>query len=432
MPPPGSMTVRNKAVELKVEGVERVPRIGDRAARPGYEFVIVDTSWKNIIPLTLVDKSAAQNPTGGFNGFGGSKKAADPANQTLEPTLFAIPMLKKQMWLLTDDRYADTVDLEAQPSVPDHLPPGGFAIAKLDDVVRGKVVFEAPAGAKYQAFQFYDNDHGHELVPLMGSRPSAPAPTTGALRQNALIQGALTEARFLPSDTPSPAGQRPYVVGIRGVSRSPTDIVEVPMRFLFAQTDQGCLASPEPDPKGLTRPFGANASFIPTGANEGQLLFYVPAGTRAVRLLVRAQNGGPLDLPAGADFQPSWPAPVRTIADGATARVLVLPTPGPPEGLPAPPNGRAWQLLDVVIENVNPSKGVELQLVQLRLVARDGSFTDPSPVSAQVPCRLSAEGVIPAATARRFMLVYDIPPDERPRRLEYRGFEVDAVTVDLP
>ena len=48
---PGSQSARTRAVELRIEGVERVHEIGGHAARPGHEFVIVDTSWKNIIPL---------------------------------------------------------------------------------------------------------------------------------------------------------------------------------------------------------------------------------------------------------------------------------------------------------------------------------------------------------------------------------------------
>jgi murein DD-endopeptidase MepM/ murein hydrolase activator NlpD len=51
------------------------------APRPGYEFVIVDTSWKNTIPLVAVDKKA-RNPqgVGGLGGFGmSSKRSAPPA-----------------------------------------------------------------------------------------------------------------------------------------------------------------------------------------------------------------------------------------------------------------------------------------------------------------------------------------------------------------
>jgi hypothetical protein len=48
---------------VRIEGVERVHEIGGHTARPGHEFVIVDTSWKNIIPLKMIDKTASQKFT---------------------------------------------------------------------------------------------------------------------------------------------------------------------------------------------------------------------------------------------------------------------------------------------------------------------------------------------------------------------------------
>ena len=66
---PGETAV-TKAIELRVESVTTATEIAGRRARPGYEFVIVDTLWKNIIPLTAINKKAASSPTGGLSGFG--------------------------------------------------------------------------------------------------------------------------------------------------------------------------------------------------------------------------------------------------------------------------------------------------------------------------------------------------------------------------
>jgi hypothetical protein len=416
-------------VELRIEGVERVHEIGGHTARPGHEFVIVDTSWKNVIPLQLIDKTASQSPTAGF-GLGAKKQAPDPANQTLEPTAYVVPMLRKQMWLLSDGRFADTVDLDVLPSVPDHLSKEGFSLPKLDDVVRGKVIFEAPVDVAYQAFQFYDNDNGHALIPLKGTPPSSPSPTVGPMRHNEILQLAVTEADAGPSGIVAPPGMRAFVVGLRGTSRSPKDIVDIPfLQFVYAQNEQGCVVRPEAAPTGLARAFEEIGSFPPTGANEGQLLFFVPAESKALRVLLRSAKGAPIDLPAPADFKPSWPTPTQTIADGTTLRVHLLPTPAWPTGSPGPDPAR--RLVDVVVENLNPSKGVELQSVQLRLVKQDGSFVEPSPSSADLPCRLIPDIVIPPATARRFALIYDVGPDEKVR-MNYRGFELDETTVDAP
>jgi hypothetical protein len=338
-------------------------------------------------------------------------------------------MLRKQMWLLSDGRFADTVDVDVLGSVPEHLSNEGFSLPKLDDVVRGKLVFEAPVDVTYQAFQFYDTDNGHALIPLKGTPPSAPPAALGPTRHNELLQLAVTQAGPAPSGITAPPGMRAFVVGLRGTSRSPKDIVDVPfLQFVYAQNEQGCLARPEAAPAGLPRAFEEIGSFPPTGANEGQLLFFVPAESKALRVLLRSAKGAPIDLPAPADFKPSWPSPTQSIADGATLRLHLLPTPAWPAGSAGP--NAARRLVDVVVENLNPSKGIELQAVQLRLVKEDGSFVEPSPSSADLPCHLIPDIVIPPASARRFALVYDVGPDEKVR-MNYRGFELDETTVDF-
>lgn len=437
-PEPGSMTVMTEAVELRVEGVRTAAELGGRQARPGYEFVIVDTSWKNIIPLRLMDKTA-RDPTdvGGLGSFGNNKRPeTDPAKMTMEPTAYIVPALKNYFWLLSDERFADTVDAQAQTAVPEHLPPAGFTLAKFEETLRGTLVFEAPANAAYRAFQFFDNTHGHALIPLTDSEPAPPPPLIGAVQENELMQLGLSEAGFGPPGREAPAGQRYYTVGLRGVSRSPTDIVELPFsQIVFLQTDRGCVSQPERDSTELTRPFGDYGAFIPTAPNEGQVTFLVPDDTQAVRLLIVPLLGSRLELPTDPDFRPSWPAPVQTIEDGSTMRILVLPTPARPAALPPPEPGREQVLLDVVVENLVPSQGIEFQgRQQLRLMDPAGSFIQPlplaGPLAGQLACALGEMDVVPGGHARRFTAVYDVPAG-MPLKLQYRGFEVNEVTVEI-
>ena len=434
----GPMAVATKAIELRVEGVETAAQIGGRQARPGYEFVIVDTSWKNIIPLTAVDPKKAADGSYGAGGVGfgspggaGSTQAA-PGDIRMEPTKYIVPALNRHVWLLTDERFADTFDVAAQTATPGHMPTDVFAIAKFEETLRGKFVFEAPAGAQYRALQFYDTKYGHALVTLKGTRPATPPVALGAPRQNDVLQLAVTEAAFGPTDRPAPPGLRYYTVGLRGVSRSPTDIVDVQFnKYVFLQTDQACVAQPEHNPPGLARPFADIGSFLPTSPNEGQLTFLVPEDTKNVRLLVLPVSLGAIDLPLNSDVAPAWPTPAHTIQDGSTMRVHVLPPPARPATLPAPAGGREQVLLDVVVENLKPTQGIEFQgMQQLRLVDPSGTFTAPSALSAQVPCRLDRTGVIPAGHARRFTLVYDVLAGQA-WRLQYRGFEKTEEFIDL-
>jgi hypothetical protein len=431
---PGSMTVTTKAIELRVEGVRTEAEIGGRLARPGYEFVIVDTSWKNIIPLQLMDKTA-RSPTdvGGLGSFGNNKRPeTDPAKMTMEPTAYIVPELRNHFWLLSDERFADTVDAQAQSAVPEHLPPGGFTLAKFEETLRGTLVFESPANAAYRALQFYDNTHGHALIPLSGSKPATPPPLIGAVQQNELMQLGVSEAGFGPAGREAPAGQKYYTVGLRGVSLSPTDIVHLPLsQIVFLQTESGCVSQPQRDITELTRPFGDYGAFLPTAPNEGQVTFLVPDDTQAVRLLIVPLLGSRLELPTGPDFALAWPEPVQTIEDGSTLRVLVLPTPARAPALPPPEPGRERVVLDVVVENLVPSQGIEFQgRQQLRLTDPAGSFIQPLPLATQLPCSLGEMDVVPGGHARRFTAVYDVPSG-MPLRLQYRGFEVNELTVEI-
>jgi len=429
----GPMAVATKAIELRVEGVTTAATVGSRQARQGYEFVIVATSWKNVIPLVAMDKKA-RNPqgVGGLGGFGNNRRpSSDPADITMESTAYVVPELKKHLWLLSDERFADPVSDEAQTGAPGHLSPEGFGIAKKDEVVRGTLVFEAPAGAKYRALQFFDTTYGHVQITLSGAKP-APAALIGGVRQNDMLQLGVSEAGFGPAGREAPAGLRYYTVGLRGVSRSPTDIVDLPFdQSVFLQNDRGCVSQPERNVAELARPFGDNGSFLPTAPNEGQVAFLVPDDTKNVRLLIVPVRGGDIVLPAGAPFTPSYPAPLHTIQDGSTMRVLVLPTPGRPPSLPAPEAGREHVLLDLVVENLKPNKGIEFQTTQqLRLVDPSGGFIQPSPLSNELSCRMGDVGVVPGGNTRRFMLVYDVPAG-MPLKLHFRGFEKDEAVVDI-
>jgi hypothetical protein len=419
----------NKAVEIRVESYQTASTINGRPARPGRQFVVIETTWKNIIPLTLVEHKTPDRTQGaGSLGFGAAKSGSGGATSqppTLESTPYLVPDVKRHLWLLSDGRFADPVDLEATSATPGHLSTPSFTIAKLGQVLRGKVVFEAPASALFQAFQFLDTQYGHALIPVKGPKSApSPRPPIRAAKQNTVIELAVTEASWSPTDRPAPPGLRYYTLGLRGISRSPTDIVELKFdEYAFLQTDQGCVAQPETDVSWLARPFARLAPFLPTAPDEGQLAFLVPSDTKSVRFLLRPVNGGPLDLAVDDSVAPSWPTPVRTIQDGSTMRVLVLPAPARPATLPLAPAGREQVLLDVVVENLKPTQGIEFTAdQQLRLLDASGHFYQPDRLTGQLPCRLTGKGVIPAAGSRRFALVYDVPIGQT-LRLEYRGFE---------
>ena len=264
------------------------------------------------------------------------------------------------------------------------------------------------------------------------NEPNTHFGLSGAPRRNRYVQLEVTMAGFDPAAPAAPPGLRYFTVELSGIGlSSKADYLLEFQPFVFAQNERGCISRRVPDAPWLKRPFDETAMFTPANPTEGQLAFLVPDDTQNIRVLIAPAGGGGLNVSAGDDFTPAWPAPVHIIEDGSTLRVLVLPTPAPLAAIPAPAAGREHVVLDIVIENLKSTQGIEFTTSQqLRLVDSSGSFVQPSALTQQIGCRLEDGDVVPPGHARRLMAVYDMPAGV-PRRLQYRGFEVDEVSVDL-
>ncbi len=255
---------------------------------------------------------------------------------------------------------------------------------------------------------------------------------SGPPRSNKYLQVAVTHAGFDPAAPPAPSGQRHYTVGLKGIGRARGSHVELDLRSsVMAQNERGCVSPVDLDATWLKRPLGAMPSFEASRPTEGQLSFLVPADTQRVRILIAPADNAGLIVPAGEEFEPTWPVPVQTIEDGSTLRVLVLPSPPTPAALGTPPAGRENVVLDFVIQNLKDTQGIEFATSQqLRLVDSTGTFVQQSELTRLLGCRLDDGDVIPPGHARRFAVVYELPAGTT-HRLQYRGFEVAEASVDL-
>ena len=431
----GSAT--NMAVEIRVEAYQEVASLNGRPAPAGRSFFVLDTSWKNIIPL----QPAKAKPQGGGRtygagglGFGVAREAAPPAasQPALEPTPYLVGEVPKHVWLVTENRYADPIDLQATAQVPGRLPTNRLLIPGFNDVLTGKLVFAAPAGARYAALLFLDTTYGNALIPVKGTPADSPAPDPLAPAQgNELLELAVTEAGWATDGPKPPEGFRYFVVGLRGASRSAANIVQLELgRYLFLQTEQAFVAQPEVNARWLRRPFTGLTPFLPAAPNEGQVAFLLPADARQTMVLLRPPGVGPIDLPAPDRVKATWPKAVATIADGATVRINCLRAGALPPGLRPAPAGKQHVVLDLVAENLLP-KGVELQPgQQFRLQDAEGAFYTPAPESSRLTFHPTGRNVVPAGGARRVQLLYLVPAGQS-MRLAYRGFE-KTETVDLP
>jgi hypothetical protein len=255
---------------------------------------------------------------------------------------------------------------------------------------------------------------------------------SGPPRQNNLLRLKVTRSGFDPAAPAAPPGQRYYTIALHGVGRSRSDVGIDVQRFVFAQDERGCMSRPEADAPWLKHPLSATAVFTAEKPTEGQIAFAVPDDSKQIRVLIAPAEIDALAVPAGEDFTPSWPDPVSTIEDGTTLRVLVLPRGESSAGNSPPAAGRMRVVLDFVIENLKSTQGIEFTTSQqLRLVDPEGKFVQLDASTKTLGCRLEDGDVIPPGQARRFMAAYEFPAGA-PLRLQYRGFEVEEASVDLP
>ncbi len=272
------------------------------------------------------------------------------------------------------------------------------------------------------------------------ARPSALPKVAGVPKENSILRLEAFEAGFFPAGAPSP-GRRYYTVGLRGMSRSASgqllgqskgdDVVIDVKQFVFAQNDRGCISRAETAVSGVTNLFGDAMTFGPGRNTEGRLVFVVPDDTKQVRVVIAPAGTDGLTVPAGDDFAPSWPEPLDTIVDGTTMKILVLPRPPAPAGLPPAAAGKDLVVLDVVVQNLSSDHGIEFQpSQQLRLMDPAGTIVQASPATQQLGCRMDDGDLIPPGQSRRVIAVYEMPAGSAPR-LHYRGFETQEAIVPI-
>ena len=275
--------------------------------------------------------------------------------------------------------------------------------------------------------------HSDPTIDSPNAADAAAADTgSGPPRQNKLLRLKVTGSGFDPAAPAAPPGQRYYTIALSGVGRSRSDVGIDVQRFVFAQDERGCISQPEADAPWLKNPLGATPVFTAERPTEGQIAFAVPDDSKHLRVLIAPAEIESLAVPAGEDFTPSWPAPVSTIEDGTTLRVLVLPRSEPSAEISPPATGRVRVVLDFVIENLKSTQGIEFTTSQqLRLIDPEGKFVQLDASTNALGCRLNDGDVVPPGQSRRFMAAYELPAGA-PLRLQYRGFEVEEASVDLP
>jgi hypothetical protein len=273
-----------RGVALTVESVEFVSDVGGRSAPPGQMFVIVRTTWQNLMAL----------------GTRGQPNTA--------PAPYVVPSIHGQLWLLTDNRYADPIDEGATEALDRHLPIGTLTVPSQGEAVTGHVAFRTAANASYLAMVLLDAVSGDAFVSIKGRPVDAPPPLAlGSSASNDELTLTVTEAGWSENAPAAPPGLRYFTLGLRAVGRAPGRVV--PIDFTGSgrlESDKQQVAEPQ-QVGWLKRPFARPAAILPGVPNEGQLAFLLPADAKSVKFVLRPQPGSPIDVPIPNVFGPARP-----------------------------------------------------------------------------------------------------------------------------
>lgn len=158
-------TGQNRAVRLTIGYVSLLDRFGKYQADPGRQLLVVQTNWKNIIPLKLV----------------GEKKL---------PTKYQIEDLHKHLHLVVNGEVARLHPNAAE--IPGHVAVEPLELEGIGSTEEGNVVFEAPAGDIEQLeLVFFDSYQGPIYLDLLGA-PRLPArKLVGPLQRNRVMEAGI-------------------------------------------------------------------------------------------------------------------------------------------------------------------------------------------------------------------------------------------------
>jgi len=430
----------NRAATLEIADVRLVERYGAVRAASGGVLVVLDVTFENVIPLTLVRD--LEVPTEyRFNDL------ADHAFVVVNATRLA--------------RLAP-----AAATAPGHLRVTDFRIERPGERVRGNLVFEVPpdlASGDVDSLEFrlYDFAHGHLRVPLLGTQAApTPTPLLPAVT-NEIVELGVFGLELVDEFAAqvAPAGQRFAVVellarsmfsfevdatafdphaqpGERTLVGTVSDWLEA-HRHLHLVVD-GVHAYP-PDAEQSALP--DEPRFLPDVMTGGRVVFTVPADATSLMLRADFPNARlpdrslirptAIELPlVGTAPEPAAHTPLWTVRDDTLeVSINAMRVEASFAGVAA--GERRFVVLEVAVHNLGTRPEWFQTAEQLRYVDASGRQSAPHEATFVAPYRPTPHVWVPEAQTRVFEVAYLVPASERQPRLAYRGFTL-AEIVALP
>ncbi len=410
---------KNRGIELTVFDYQLKEYIGEEEADSDEVFIIISTLWQNIIPPVKKEISKSKDKGVGGLGFGTPK----PQKQTQEAELFTpylVPNLRDNVYLIINNKHIIQID-EVTNELSAPLPLKNLTLSEHEDELEGAIVFRSyKEEINSLLLVFFDFNQGHiqiPLVELVEAKEEIPAPIT---QENEYLKISFYGIK--------PQGDISLIdLGVESVSKG--NVVDLDFgRNVFLIEDglyQYEALETEEIPfslYGLTR-------FIPYWERRGYLAFKNPPIQKNLSLLLNIPRAKPLSFDLNPNIPISLPPqPVAAIVDGEVAKIdiLGLTRASMIEGQ-YPEKDQQYLILDIITHCIPLNQGNLILQSEKQFILLDqlGNKYSMSKVTQITPHGIKLEQSVPAGTARRFNLVYEVPPNIQKITLYYRGFTLE-------
>lgn len=410
---------KNRGIELTVFDYQLKESIGEEEADSDEVFIIISTLWQNIIPPVKKEISKSKDKGVGGLGFGSSK----PQEQTQVVELFTpylVNNLRDNMYLIINNKHITQIDeITNKLSSPFLLK--NITLAEYEDELEGEIAFRT-YNEEINSLQlvYFDFNQGHIQIPLTEVPETKEEMTALITQENKYLKISFYGIK--------PQGEIFLVdLGVESVSKG--NVVDLDFgQNVFLIEDalyqyEALVSEKMPfSLYGFTR-------FIPYWERRGFLAFKSLPTQKNLSLLVNIPRAEPLYFNLNPEIPISaTPKPVATIEDGEIAKINIL-------GLTRtsmikgqyPEKEQQYLILDIIAHCIPLNQGnLILQSgKQFMLLDHLGNKYPMSEVTQIISHGIESEQIIPAGTARRFNLVYEVPLDIQKTTLYYRGFTLE-------
>jgi hypothetical protein len=324
------------------------------------------------------------------------------------------------MYLIINNKHIAQID-EATNELSAPLPLKNLTLPEYEDELEGAIAFRSyKEEINSLLLVFFDFEQGHIQVPLMKlseTKEEIPALIT---QENEYLKISFYGIK--------PQGDISLIdLGVESVSKG--NVVDLDFGRNVFLIEDGIYQYEALETEEIPFSLYGFTRFIPYWERRGYLAFKIPPIQKNLSLLVNIPRAKPLSFNLNPNIPISpLPQPVAIITDGEIAKIDIL-------GLTRagmikehyPEKDQQYLILDIIAHCIPLNQGnLILQSgKQFILMDQSGNKYYISEVTQIIPHSIKSEQIIPAGTARRFNLVYEVPLNIQKITLYYRGFTLE-------